>query len=91
MTKFKSRSSFKAKIGCFITAIVFIASIVAIFMFGDYVGGEVTRSLGWDVTSSVVNFIVGCLAIWLISTVVIVVLTIITMFCVGLYMIFFGG
>lgn len=87
--KFKSHSSFKTKIGCLITAIIFIASIVVIFMFGDYVGSEVTRSIGWDVTSSVVNFIVGCVAIWLISTIVIFVLTVVVTICAGIYTIFF--
>jgi len=83
-------SPLKQKVGCFLTSMVFIASLVAIFMFGGFVGSEITQSVGWNVTSPVVNFIIGCLGIWLIAAVLVVVLMIVIFICVGIYITFFG-
>jgi len=70
----------KNKLGCFITIVIFIATIILAFMFGSYVGGEVTSAIGWNITSNVVNFIIGMVSIGLILSVCATVLAFIIFF-----------
>jgi len=68
------------RLGCVTMIMVFITTIVLAFLFGSYVGGEVTTAVGWNVTSNIVNFIIGMLSIGLILSVCSVVLAFILAF-----------
>lgn len=70
----------KNKLGCIAVVVIFIAALVLSFMFGSYVGSEVTTAIGWNVTSSVVNFIIGMVSIGLILSVCTIVLAFIIIF-----------
>ena len=83
-------STLKEKIGCAVSIVVGIVLLISVFMFGSYVGGEVLTAVGATVDSSVVNFIVGCLSLSLIASIVIVILTMVAMVVVGLFAAFFN-
>lgn len=80
----------KTRIGCTIFTIIFIVALVAIYMFGGYVGGEVCLALGWPATSGVVNFIVGMIVIGFIASVVGTILSIVFVFLMFIFIAIFG-
>ena len=70
----------KNVIGCVTVIIIFIATLILTFIFGSYIGSEVTAAIGWNVTSNVVNFIIGMFSIGLILSVCSIVIAFIIIF-----------